>query len=62
MTDRETQTDIHTLTLLMTKVCARDVGGGVQSDSEGGTDTRPGPDIQRYVQLSRLLYRSDTQI
>ena len=41
---------------------SRDVRVGVQPDSEGGPDTLPGPDIQRYVQLSGLLYRSDTQI
>ena len=38
---------------------SRDVRVGVQPDSEGGSDTLPGPDIQRHVQLPRLLHRSD---
>ena len=47
---------------LLTAIFPRDVGGGVKPDSEGRTGAGPGPDIQRYVQLSRLLHRSDGQI
>ena len=43
----------------MTELFPRDVGAGVQSDSEGWTDARPGPDLQRDVQLSGVLHRSD---